>query len=201
MNRATVIYVGVLLTVIVSFAGLVSIPQAQLRGLQPVADQHGNLHPEQPQGGVLAGRDVYISLGCLYCHSQQVRPEGFGADVQRGWGMRRSVARDYIFDAPVLLGTMRTGPDLADIAVRQPSANWHYLHLYDPRITSPASTMPRFGFLFEKKPVQIERPADALQFPPDREQPGVVVVPGLKARMLVAYLASLDHSYAVPEAK
>jgi cytochrome c oxidase cbb3-type subunit 2 len=201
MNRAAVIYVGVLLTVIVSFAGLVSVPQAQLSGLQPVADAHGNLQPQQPAGGVLAGRDVYIGLGCLYCHSQQVRPEGFGADLQRGWGLRRSVARDYIFDAPVLLGTMRTGPDLADIAVRQPSANWHYLHLYDPRITSPSSTMPSFAFLFERTPVRVERPADALQFPPGRDEPGVVVVPGIDARMLVAYLLSLDHSYAVPEAQ
>ncbi len=199
MNRATVLYIGVLLTVVASFGGLVFMASLQLRGLQPVTDAQGNAMPQVPAGGVLGGRELYVGLGCLYCHSQQVRPPGFGADIQRGWGSRRTVARDYIFDAPVLLGTMRTGPDLANIAVRQPSDNWHYLHLYDPRITSPGSIMPPFAFLFAKRPVEVQRPEDALTFPPALQDPATAVVPTLQARMLVSYLKSLNSSYKVPE--
>jgi cytochrome c oxidase cbb3-type subunit 2 len=128
-----------------------------------------------------------------------VRPPGFGSDIDRGWGMRRTVARDHIFDQPPLLGTMRTGPDLANIGVRQPTENWHYLHLYDPQITSEGSTMPPFRFLFERRPLTVEVPYDALQFPPDMDDPTTVVVPDRGAKALVAYLKSLDASYAVPE--
>lgn len=199
MNRAVFLYVGVLATVLLSFVGLVTIPERQLGSLEPVMDVEGRAHPVEPTGLVAEGRVVYKGLGCMYCHSQQVRPPGFGADIDRGWGSRRTVARDHIFDQPPLLGTMRTGPDLANIGVRQPSENWHVLHLYDPQITSPGSTMPPFGFLFERLPLQVEVPYDALQFPPDWQDPDTVVIPTGEAKALVAYLKSLDASYAVPE--
>ncbi len=199
MNRVTFIYIGILFTVLASVTGLVSIPEKQIGGLQPVVEKDGRPYPVPPSGLVAEGRRVYIAEGCIYCHSQQVRPEGFGADFERGWGDRRTVARDYIYEAPPLLGTMRTGPDLANIGVRQPSANWHYLHLYDPRITSPGSIMPSFAFLFHTVPIQVEVPADAVQFPKGRGKPGFAIVPGRRARALVAYLKSLDHSKPVPE--
>ncbi len=201
MNRVVFLYVGVLATVLLSFAGLVTIPERQLGGLEPVVDVEGHAHPVEPAGLVAEGRVVYKGLGCMYCHSQQVRPPGFGADIDRGWGSRRTVARDHIFDQPPLLGTMRTGPDLTNIGVRQPSDNWHVLHLYDPQITSPGSTMPPFSFLFDRRPLQVEVPYDALKFPPDREDPDVVVVPNRDAKALVAYLKSLNASYAVPEVR
>lgn len=199
MNRVVFIYIGILFTVLASLTGLVTIPERQLGGLQPVTTADGRPYPVQPTGRVAEGRQVYIAEGCIYCHSQQVRPQGFGADFERGWGDRRTVARDYIYDAPPLLGTMRTGPDLANIGVRQPSDNWHYLHLYNPRITSPGSIMPPFPFLFEEVPVEVEVPADALKFPPGWEKPGFAIVPNRRARALVAYLKGLDHSHPVPE--
>ena len=67
------------------------------------------------------GRKVYMANGCIYCHSQQVRPDYGGADIIRKWGDRRSAPRDYIFDRPVLLGKMRMGPDLANIGKRAPA--------------------------------------------------------------------------------
>lgn len=200
MNRAVWLYVGVLATVLASFAGLVTIPQLQLGALEPVVDEDGREHPTNPTGLVAEGRRIYAGLGCLYCHSQQVRPPGFGADLDRGWGVRRTVARDHIYDQPPLLGTMRTGPDLANIGVRQPGDNWHLLHLYNPQITSAGSNMPPFGFLFEERPVEVEVPYDSLQFPPEWQRPEVVVVPALDAKALVAYLKSLNASYPVPEA-
>lgn len=199
MNRAVWLYVGVLATVLASFAGLITVPELQLGLIEPVVDEEGREHPSAPAGLVAEGRGVYKGLGCLYCHSQQVRPPGFGADLDRGWGVRRTVARDHIFDQPPLLGTMRSGPDLANIGVRQPSDNWHLLHLYDPQITSAGSNMPPFVFLFERRPLEVEVPYDALQFPSDRQLPETVVVPSREAKALVAYLKSLDASYPVPE--
>jgi cytochrome c oxidase cbb3-type subunit II len=200
MNRAVFLYAGVLFAVVASYVGLVHLPQVQLWDLQPVTDDQGIDRPTQPGGDVLAGRRVYVDLGCIYCHSQQVRPPGFGADLDRGWGTRRSVARDYLWDRPHLLGTMRTGPDLANIGVRQPSDNWHYVHLYRPTLTSPGSTMPPHPFLFELRQVERERPHDAIDMPPGTLPEGYVLVPTTRARQLVAYLKSLDQSYPVPEA-
>ncbi len=199
MNRAVILYVGILFTVLVSFAGLVTIPERQLGGIEPLEKDDGSFYPVPPTGLVAEGRRVYRSMGCIYCHTQQVRPEGYGADIERGWGSRRTVARDHIYDDPPLLGTMRTGPDLANIGVRQPSENWHLLHLYNPQITSPGSTMPPFPFLFERREEGIELPYDALDFPPDWQEEGVVVVPTTEAKALVAYLKSLDASHPVPE--
>ncbi len=199
MNRAVFLYVGVLAVVLASFSGLVSLPQLQLGPIQPLVDANGNQYPAPPTGLVAEGRAVYISLGCIYCHSQQVRPPGFGADIERGWGTRRTVARDYIWDAPPLLGTMRTGPDLANIGVRQPSDNWHLLHLFNPEITSPGSIMPPMPFLFDERTIEVEVPYDALAFPPEWSSPGQVVIPTRRAKALVAYLKSMDKSHPVPE--
>ncbi len=200
MNRVTLLYVGILFTVVLSFAGLTIVPQQQLGSLEPIVNDDGTEYPIEPTGLVAHGRSVYISLGCMYCHSQQVRPPGFGADIERGWGSRRTVARDHIYDRPPLLGTMRTGPDLANIGLRQPSSDWHLLHLYNPEITSPGSIMPPFSFLFDELTLEIERPYDALSFPPAWD-PGedVIIVPTFDATALVAYLKSLNASHPVPE--
>jgi hypothetical protein len=32
-----------------------------------------------------------------------------GADISRGWGVRRSVAADFLYDSPVQLGSQRAG--------------------------------------------------------------------------------------------
>ena len=101
------------------------------------------------------------------------------------------------------LGTMRTGPDLANIGVRSPSSTWHLLHLYNPRITSPGSIMPPFPFLFAKRPISANGPsADALQLGGDfAAEDGYEVVPTEDAFALVAYLQLLKLStHEIPEA-
>jgi cytochrome c oxidase cbb3-type subunit II len=200
MNRTFVILLGVLATVLSSFIGFVAIPEFQLAELGPVTLDDGTTRPIEPFGEVKQGRGVYIGLGCIYCHSQQVRPEGFGADIARGWGTRQSLPQDYIFQSPPLLGTMRTGPDLWNIGSRQPSEAWHYLHLYDPELTSPGSLMPKFRFLFERvrRDDRAEKPADALELPEGMASEDVWVVPNDDARALVRYLLSLDHTYPLP---
>lgn len=203
MNRAWLLALGVFATIVASVTGLVLLPDRQLRSTQPVLDEdRGITLPAGYFGDAEEGRKVYMDLGCMYCHTQQVRPEGFGADIERGWGMRRSVARDYIHDEPPLMGTMRTGPDLMNIGARQPSAQWHYLHLYEPRITSPGSIMPPHRFLFEVRHSADGLPEDAVRVPDEfaRQKPAWIV-PKERARWLVAYLLSLDHNYEVPEAR
>jgi cytochrome c oxidase cbb3-type subunit II len=149
------------------------------------------LHPYS--SAQLRGRQEYVRQGCLYCHSQQPRDRSQAPDIERGWG-RPSVAGDYFYDNPHLLGTMRTGPDLFNIAARQPSPDWHLGHLYQPRAYAPGSIMPAFPFLFEIKP-QAE-PGDRVVTLPQGfgpERGGVVAKPA--ALDLVNYLLSLDHTY------
>jgi cbb3-type cytochrome oxidase cytochrome c subunit len=119
-----------------------------------------------------------------------IAPEG--PDLARGWGQRRSVAEDYLFDNPVMLGSQRIGPDLANIGVRQPNAQWHLLHLYLPTSEVKGSTMPPYRFLFAKRKIQRQRSPDALALPPEgATDPGYEVVPTPEAHALVAYLLSL----------
>ena len=46
-----------------------------------------------------------------------------GPDLARGWGKRRTVAEDFLFDSPVMPGSQRVGPDLANVGTRLPDAN------------------------------------------------------------------------------
>jgi cytochrome c oxidase cbb3-type subunit 2 len=80
-----------------------------------------------------------------------VRDPAYNTDVDRGWGNRATVPADYVYDRPHLLGTMRTGPDLINIGQRNPSEDWHLIHLYDPRSLNEWSIMPKFTYLFEEK--------------------------------------------------
>jgi cytochrome c oxidase cbb3-type subunit I/II len=90
----------------------------------------------------LQGRDIYIREGCYTCHSQMVRP--FRDEVKR-YG-EYSKAGEFVYDHPFQWGSKRTGPDLAREAGKRPDS-WHYTHMYDPRIVSPGSLMPRYVWL------------------------------------------------------
>jgi cbb3-type cytochrome oxidase cytochrome c subunit len=114
-----------------------------------------------------------------------------GPDISRGWGKRRTVAEDFIYDSPVLLGSQRIGPDLANVGARLPDANWHLMHLYNPK-TVPGSPMPPYRFLFEKRRIERAASPDALALTGDlAPEKGYEVVPKPAARALVAYLTSL----------
>ncbi|MBI4660051.1 MAG: ribosomal protein L7/L12 [Verrucomicrobia bacterium] len=116
-----------------------------------------------------------------------------GPDIQRGWGRRHSVAQDYLYERPVMLGNVRVGPDLANIGARQPDAATQLLHLYNPQISAKGSTMPPYPFLFETRQVIAKPSPDALKLPGEFGPPaGYEVVPKPEARALVAYLLSLQ---------
>jgi cytochrome c oxidase cbb3-type subunit 2 len=144
-----------------------------------------------------AGRQVYISNGCIGCHTQQVRDVA----MDKTWGDRPNVAADYALstrksiwqNAGTLMGTERTGPDLSNIGARQPSQDWHLVHLFNPRTVVPQSIMAPFPWLFEikdkaeKGDVKVNVPEEFMH-----GQKGVVVATK-EALNLVAYLQSLKQ--------
>jgi cbb3-type cytochrome oxidase cytochrome c subunit len=124
-----------------------------------------------------------------------------GPDIARGWGKRRTVAEDYLFDSPVMLGSQRIGPDLANVGLRQPDANWQLCHLFAPRSEVKDSIMAPYPFLFEKRRIDGPPSPDALKFPAGFEpEAGYEIVPKFEARALVAYLASLRADAPIFEA-
>jgi cytochrome c oxidase cbb3-type subunit 2 len=124
-----------------------------------------------------------------------------GVDISRGWGLRQSVAADFLYDYPVQLGSLRAGPDLANIGVRAPDLNWQLVHLYAPQAVVKNSAMPPFRFLFEVRKIVGAPSPDALRFPKDFPPPaGCEVVPTPEAKQLAAYLLSLRADAPLYEA-
>jgi cytochrome c oxidase cbb3-type subunit 2 len=91
------------------------------------------------------GRELYISNGCVYCHTQSIRAVDWGLGAER-----IAQAGDYIKDHPILLGSQRTGPDLSQEGGEHPD-DWHLAHFINPRYTRPLSIMPPFEFLKAEK--------------------------------------------------
>ena len=230
MKSLPLIFLGVFFTLAFSWTGIVLTTHVQMKELAPVTaelvDDKGDpisgptyiaagkvrmgentegmtAYPLALVGEGQRGKLVYQQMGCLYCHSQQVRRDGFGSDFARGWGNRQSVARDYIEQERVMLGTMRTGPDLTNVGLRY-SVLWQYQHLYNPQITSPKSAMPPFAFLFEVRKIsEMRGPSpEAIELPGDYHPgEGFEVIPTQRARDLVAYLMNLQQDYELPEMK
>ena len=122
----------------------------------------------------------------------QVLVSSVGPDISRSWGRRRSVAQDYLYDLPVQPGSRRAGPDLANVGLRWPDANWQLRHLYAPAAMVPGSTMPPYRFLFELRQLGRQPSANALQLSGKDSAPaGYEIVPTEAARALAAYLVSL----------
>src|SRR5690606_12436428 len=116
-----------------------------------------------------------------------------------------SIAADYAWNerldlwrnTATLMGTGRTGPDLTSIGTRQPSAEWHLLHLYNPRAVVADSVMPAYPWLFEH--TEQPAPADKIVSVPDAFKRGTgEVVATREALQLVAYLQSLKQT-ALPD--
>lgn len=93
----------------------------------------------------LEGRDIYISEGCVGCHSQMIRP--FRSETER-YG-EYSKAGEFVYDHPFLWGSKRTGPDLHRVGQKYPDS-WHFNHMYDPRSMAPGSIMPPYPWLLQE---------------------------------------------------
>ena len=116
----------------------------------------------------------------------------YGPDMARGYGKRHSVAADFLYDTPVLPGSIRVGPDLANVGARIADPNWHLRHLYAPETEVKGSAMPSYRYLFERRKIVHALSPNALAFNADAKIPaGYEIVPTHEARALVAYLTSL----------
>lgn len=200
MNRLPRLFIGIFAAFALAWLGLVIYPYFQLGRLQPF-EKTPEIYPPALSAAAIAGQRVYAANGCVYCHSQQIRqPYVTEADIQRGWGSRPTVARDYVHENPTFLGTMRTGPDLTNVGKRFSDPQWHYQHLFEPDVVVPGSIMPAFRYLFEIRKMAGAPSPDAVPVTGPHAPPaGYEVIPTEEARALVAYLLSLKHEYPLPE--
>ncbi len=153
------------------------------------------------KGRVAQGKQLYQQLGCVSCHTQQNRRPGFGGDYARGWGDRQNVARDYVLQDTVHLGSNRTGPDLANVGSRMDETEL-LLQLYQPASKDAWSSMPSFTYLFEERAIQGSGSSHALSLEGNvAPNEGFEVVPTTRANALVSYLQSLKIDFDLPEAK
>lgn len=202
MNHGPLLFFGVLTTLAASWLGLVAVPRHQFAPLN--ADLSTNAanvvvtYPPARSGEAVQGHALYVAHGCAACHTQQVRPANGGSDLARGWGQRRTVARDYLRDTPVQLGASRIGPDLANYGERLGTNAFNLVRLYNPRLVVTNSTCEGVPFLFEPHPAAAAGlSAEALALPAGS---GMEVIPTTAARQLAAYLGSLSTTAELPEA-
>ncbi len=119
MKGFQTIFLGIFGIFACSWLGMTVVPNLQIGGLNPQSDEEGtDIYPMPPSGMAIRGAQVYAANGCVYCHTQQVRPDYGGSDLERKWGDRRSAPRDYLFQPIVFLGKSRNGPDLANVGHR-----------------------------------------------------------------------------------
>jgi len=150
------------------------------------------------------GKKSFIANGCVACHTQQVR----NVDMDNVWGSRPGIPADYAgisridfwTNTATLMGTERTGPDLTNIGLRQPSLAWNLLHLYQPRAVVEKSIMPAYPWLFEVKNELGEKDVEVVV--PDAYRKGISgrIVATQEALQLVAYLQSLKQT-PLPDGK
>ena len=183
-------------------AGLLFLVLTFLTAIKPALDNQKNNAPlpgTQPlSGDALAGKNIYISEGCVGCHSQQVR----NVDMDKMFGDRPGMPADYANihrtsiweNTATLMGTERTGPDLTNVGKRQPSKDWNLMHLFNPRSVVSQSIMPSYEWLFEikenpsKTDVVVSMPVQFLNGRTGK------VVATKKALQLYAYLQTLKQA-------
>lgn len=186
-------------TLFIVFLGLTALvayyPAYQMEGYEALPNQP-KMTPIQRQG-----LNVYISEGCVACHTQQVR----NIEMDAMFGDRPAMPQDYAYSkqrlsfwqqSPSLLGSERTGPDLTEVGERQPSKAWQYLHLYEPRAVVKASVMPSYRWLFKAIDPAFVRESDVVvNGIPNKykEDSTKTIIATDRAQALVAYLLSLKQ--------
>ena len=97
MKKSKTPLLGLLALFLTSWVGIVLASYVQGGRLSPeVDDVSHDQTPAASSGWAEQGRAVYAANGCVYCHSQQVRSRADSSDIDREWGARRTVARDYL---------------------------------------------------------------------------------------------------------
>ena len=213
MNNLFTFSFGVLLTLVFSWLAFIVGARSQFGDLEPTAEvleENGSippgaeLHPKAMSGIAQQGAEEYVKLGCITCHTQQVRLAEAGFDVERNWGKRASVARDYVLQENVLLGNTRIGPDLANVGLRGFTDEWLHKHLFDPQATVPGSICSPSPFLYEIKDEATSGTIEIHDHQDDHSDsntsvPSRHIFPTLRAHKIVAYLQALRQDYELPE--
>ena len=169
--------------------------------------EDADLFPVALSGMAQQGAKEYLALGCMTCHTQQVRlfwekgPKKTPVyvpsfDVERGWGDRPSMARDYVLQEHVMIGNTRIGPDLANLGLREHSDYWVHQHLFEPQSLVPDSVCPPSPFLYDVINGEVE---GSIQVSSTEDDEVRHVFPSLRANRLVAYLQELRQNYELPE--
>ena len=202
MNSGPLIFVGLFFAMSVSWYTMVFKPVLDLGRQVPVVSQPSNQIYPQPRPGLAnQGAEIYRANGCVTCHTQQARDAKATSDKDRGWGVRLTVAQDYLLDTPPQLGWLRFGPDLSNIGARLGDPKTQLLHLYNPQMTMKGSKMPPYPFLFETRKVRNQGSPEALVLAPEyAPAAGYEVIPTDSAKAVVAYLASLRADMPLFEA-
>ena len=205
MNNLAKFIIGIFATLGIAWLAFVVGARSQYGDLSPTAsvlEDDGSialdaeLFPTSLSGVAQQGAKEYASLGCVTCHTQQVRRVETGFDVERGWGLRPSVPRDYVLQKHVLLGNSRIGPDLANLGLRDYSDEWLHQHLFEPQSLVPSSLCPPSPFLY----TEVEEESDAfVTIKNEGDDSGRYINPTIRADRLVAYLQSLKQDYELPE--
>ena len=204
MNNLFKFTIYVFTTLGVAWLAFVVGARAQFGDLTPTAEildedgsipQDADLFPHALPGIAQQGAKDYLALGCMTCHTQQVRMVEAGFDVERGWGNRPSVARDYILQEHVLIGNTRVGPDLANLGLRGHSLEWLHQHLFEPQALIPESVCQPSPFLYE---VSQEEALGFIELS-SGDSASRFIKPTLRAERLVAYLQALKQNYELPE--
>jgi len=192
---------------------LLVVPFYQLSTMKPVlyteADEVDKAasYPPSWDGANKDGERVYASSGCVYCHTQMVRPTYAGADMWRkGWGgneseglARETRAQDYAGDSYAMLGYMRIGQDLANVGTRHTDRAWYHLKLYNARTHVVDSNMPSYKNLYSKRPIDGQLSDNALKLEGRfAVEEGYEVIPTEKAEALVDYLLSRKMDAKLP---
>jgi len=155
MNNLAKFTIGIFLTLGIAWLAFVVGARSQYGDLTPTAQvlnedgsvpADADLFPLPMSGLAKQGAEEYAALGCVTCHTQQVRRVEAGFDVERGWGKRPSAPRDYVYQEHVLLGNSRIGPDLANVGMRGHDEAWLHQHLFEPQSLFPRSLCPPSPF-------------------------------------------------------
>ena len=204
MNNIFKFSFGIFSTLAVAWLAFVVGARKQFGDLSPtstVLNEDGSipkgsdLYPVAFSGTAQQGAEEYLSLGCATCHTQQVRLVEAGFDVERGWGKRPSVARDYILQNEVNIGNTRVGPDLANLGLREYSDEWLHQHLFEPQSLIKKSICPPNPFLFD---IQDSNVTGSIPISSEDNRTRFVK-PRIKANRIVAYLQELRQDYELPE--
>jgi cytochrome c oxidase cbb3-type subunit 2 len=203
MNNIFKFAFGIFSTLAVAWLAFVVGARNQFGDLQPTSSyleedgstpKDAEFFPKAFSGMAQQGAQEYVSLGCATCHTQQVRLVDSGFDVERGWGKRPSVARDYILQNEVNIGNTRVGPDLANIGLREYSDEWLHQHLFEPQSLIPESICPPSPFLYDIKKSDGE---GLIKVKSEIETR--YISPSVRANRVVAYLQALKQDYELPE--